>query len=70
MTPYKKPKRKPRMQVPVSVLADEKLTIYEKLVEYLKERRKLTYREIGRLLRRDERNIWTVYHRAKKKRGG
>jgi DNA-directed RNA polymerase specialized sigma24 family protein len=34
---------------------------------YTLDTKKLSYAEIGRLLNRDERNIWTVYQRAKKK---
>jgi len=53
--------------VPVSVLRD-KLSILEATVVYLKDEYKLSYHEIGKLLQRDERTVWTVYSRAQKKR--
>jgi len=54
--------------VPISVLQDTSVSVLEAIVEYLKEAKGLRYREIGKLLNRDERNIWTVYKRAKVKR--
>lgn len=54
--------------IPSYVLRDRKLSALESIIEYLKEVRKLTYHEISILLNRDERNIWTMYNRAKKKR--
>jgi hypothetical protein len=67
----KKVKDKPRFEIliPSTIFTDNKLTTFEALVEYMKDVRGLSYREIGFVLNRDERNIWTVYHRAKKKRG-
>ena len=60
---------KPRLSVPISVLKDRELSGFEAIVEWLKDEKKLSFHEIGTLLNRDERNIWTVYHRAKVKRG-
>ena len=54
--------------VPASVFKDRRLSVLESLVKYLKEEFKLRYSEIAVLLNRDERNIWTVYNRAKNKR--
>jgi len=51
--------------IPVSIFKDTRLTPFELIVKYLKEIKNLTYAEIGRQLNRDERNIWTVYQRAK-----
>ena len=53
--------------VPASIFKDRKLSVLESLVSYLKDKLNLRYSEIAKLLRRDERNIWTVYNRAKKK---
>ena len=53
--------------IPVSIFKDARLTPFELIVKYLKEIKNLTYAEIDRQLNRDERNIWTVYQRAKKK---
>ncbi len=44
------------------------LTVFEALVYYLKDIKGFRYRKISMILGRDERNIWTVYQRAKKKR--
>lgn len=52
-----------------SLFRDSKLTFFETVVEYLKDKAKLKFREIANLLDKDERNIWTIYRRAKKKRG-
>lgn len=57
-----------RFFVPVSVFKDRKFSVLEALVSYLKENFNLRYSEIAVLLRRDERNIWTVYNRYKKKK--
>ena len=54
--------------IPSHVLRDRDLSALETIIEYLKEVRKMTYHEISVLLNRDERNIWTIYNRAKKKR--
>jgi hypothetical protein len=53
--------------IPVSVFSKEKLSPFETIVMYLKEKQGLNYHEIGTLLNRDERNIWTVYNRAARK---
>jgi hypothetical protein len=54
--------------IPVSVLCDRKLALFETMVEYLKDMKGLTYHEIAKITNRDDRTIWTVYNRAKKKR--
>ncbi len=54
--------------IPSNIFKDRNLAVLESLVEYLKEIRGFSFHEIGVLLNRDERNIWTVYSRAKKKR--
>jgi len=52
--------------LPVSILADRKLTTLESTIVYLKENG-MKYSEIAELLDRDQRNIWTIYSRAIKK---
>ena len=42
----------------------------ESVVFYMKDSLSMTYHEIAAALNRDDRTIWTVYNRAKKKRGG
>ena len=59
--------KKPEYKIPVSIFKESKLSPFETIVKYLREEMKLTYHQIGILLNRDERNIWTVYSRAKKK---
>ncbi|MAG08632.1 hypothetical protein CMO89_04110 [Candidatus Woesearchaeota archaeon] len=54
------------IQVPIHIFAG-KLSTLEAVVKYLKERLGLRYREISRLLGRDERTIWTTYQKAIKK---
>ncbi|MAG50254.1 hypothetical protein CL621_01275 [archaeon] len=61
-------KKEEYISIPSHVLKDRTLSVLEALVEYLKEKQNLTYHEISILINRDERNIWTVYSRAKKKR--
>jgi len=58
--------RKTEFSIPVSVIADRKLSVLESIVGYLKSF-DLTYHEIADMLKRDERNVWTVHNRAKKK---
>ncbi len=58
--------RKSRFSIPVSVIADRRLSVLEAIVSYLKSFN-LTYHEIALVLKRDERNIWTLHNRAKKK---
>jgi hypothetical protein len=53
--------------IPLDILRDRNLSVLESIVEYLKNKG-LSFHEIAILLNRDERNIWTVYNRAKKKR--
>jgi 16S rRNA U1498 N3-methylase RsmE len=54
--------------IPSTIFCDRSLSFLESLVEYLKNSLRLTYHEIAELTNRDERNIWTLYDRASKKR--
>jgi predicted transcriptional regulator len=54
--------------IPVEILKDRKVSVLEKIVEYLKDKRELSYHEIAVLLNRDDRTVWTCYNRASKKR--
>jgi len=56
------------LSLPIGVLKDRNIAILESIVEYLKDEQNMKYSEIARLLNRDDRTIWTVYKRAKKKR--
>ena len=54
--------------IPVSILKDRNLSVLENVVSYLKNTFGLTYHKIAVLLNRDDRTIWTVYQRGKKKK--
>jgi len=56
------------LDIPLRILQDRTLAVLESIVEYLKEEKCLKYSEIAKLLNRDQRTIWTVYSRSKKKR--
>ena len=58
---------KSKVLLDTKIFRNTKLTIFEAFVKYLKEEKGLTYHQIGLLLGRNERNIWTVYNRGKKK---
>lgn len=53
--------------LPVHILKNLKFTLLENIVLYLKDHQKLSYHEIAVILYRDDRTIWTVYNRAKKR---
>jgi len=61
-------KRKRSLNIPSAIFRDRSLSVLEILVEFLKEKKGLSYHEIAELLNRDDRTIWTVYNRAQKKR--
>lgn len=54
--------------IPFSAFYPE-LTIFESVVYHLKHDYNLNYRKIAQLLNRNERTVWTVYQRGKKKLG-
>jgi DNA-directed RNA polymerase specialized sigma24 family protein len=51
------------IDLPISIFENNELTILESIIIYLKNNGK-KYSEIGKLLYRDQRNIWTIYSRA------
>ena len=55
--------------IPVSILQDRNLSVLENIVSFLKDTFGLTYHKIAVLLNRNDRTIWTVYQRARKKYG-
>ena len=60
---------KSELFIPASIFADRNFSSLEALIVFLKEVSKLRYNEIAKLLKKDQRNVWTVYNRAVKKRG-
>ena len=53
--------------VPVEIFAHEKLSILESISLYLKDNFDMSYHEIAISLGKDDRTIWTVINRARKK---
>ncbi len=60
------PAKPARLSFPVALLADRRLSPFEHLVRALREM-DLSNVEIARLVRRDERTVWTVARRAERK---
>jgi|GEM_PF-4104967 len=52
--------------IPTNIFKNRKLTIFEAIVVYLKEK-EMRYSRIAELLNRNQRNVWTMYSRATKK---
>lgn len=57
---------KEEISIPISIFND-KLTVLESVVKFLKEEKELSLRNIGKILNRDEKNIWHAYDQTKKK---
>jgi len=53
---------------PIYILKNRNLSVLEVIVVYLKEKLNLSLVKISSLLKRDPSTIWTVYHRALKKK--
>jgi hypothetical protein len=54
--------------IPIYIFRNRSLGVLEVLAKYLKEELNLRYCQIASLLNRDDRTIWTVYNRVRKKR--
>lgn len=55
------------IKIPTSQLTDRSISVLESIVAYLKENYNLSLHQIAILINRDDRTIWTVYSRYKKK---
>jgi len=66
----KLPFEESKISVPVSIFKNRKFSVLENIAGYLKDNFNLRYSEIAALLNRDQRNIWSVYNRLKKKKNG
>lgn len=53
--------------LPISIFANRKLSILENAVFYLKSKFDLSYHKIALIIHRDDRTVWTVYQKAKRK---
>ncbi len=56
--------------IPLSILKDERLSVLESIVAYLKDHYSLGYTEIARLIGRDPRNIWGAYNNPARRKNG
>jgi len=56
-----------KIVLPVSIFQDRKLSVMEAVVVHLKDNFSLKLIDIATLLHRDQRNVWSMYHRAKNK---
>jgi len=55
------------LKIPTSIFKNRTLSVLEAMVVYLKDKRGLNYAQIGRLLNRNDRTVWTCYKRALQK---
>lgn len=55
------------LNIPSFIFRDRSVSVMEALVKYLKEEQHLSFAQIATLLNRDDRTIWTVYDRARRK---
>lgn len=55
------------VNIPISIFGSRKLSVLESIVYYIKENYDMNFHEIALILKRDDRTIWTVYQKAKKK---
>ncbi len=53
--------------IPLSIFSQKPLSAQESIVTYLKDKLHYSYHAIAILLKRNDRTIWTVYHRSGKK---
>lgn len=60
-------KIKSEILVPISIFSNRKFSILESLVKYLKDKYNFTFHKMALQLNRNDRTIWTVYSRAKRK---
>ena len=54
------------IRIPVSAIASEKLSVFEAVTAYLKGKG-LSFHEIASVVNRNEKTVWTVYQRVKRK---
>lgn len=66
----KKENKREYIDIPSFVFKDRTLSVLEVMVEYLRDNKKMRFREIAQIINRDDRTVWTVYRRAKLKRKG
>lgn len=55
------------ISIPIGVFDNEVLSSLEAIVKFLKEKSKIKFSKIGKMLNRSNKTIWTTYHNAIKK---
>ncbi len=55
-------------EIPISIFSQRTFSILESLVKYLHEVHMLRFVRIGEIIGQDQRVVWTVYNRVRKKR--
>jgi hypothetical protein len=55
------------INLPITIFTNRKLGMLESAVVYLSEEKKLSFNQIAKLLNRDNRTIWSTYHKARGK---
>ncbi len=68
MLSSRKAEKESDRMIPTEIFKDRTLSVLEAIVEYLKEQNGLSYHKIAEMLNRNDRTVWTCYHRAKQKR--
>lgn len=53
--------------LPTRIIAERRFSVLESIVKYLKEKFDLKFSQISRMLNLNQKTVWTVYHRAKRK---
>ena len=53
--------------IPASIISNRSFSVLESIVSYLKDNLNLRYSQIALMLHRDQRTIWTVYNRRRRK---
>ena len=53
--------------IPLEVFRDRSVSVLESMIRYMKEELNLRYHEMAILLNRNDRTVWTVYNRVKRK---
>jgi len=55
------------VDIPIEIFRDRKFAPLERITSHLKDAASMSFHEIAVLLNRDDRTIWTCYHRSQKK---
>ena len=56
-----------KLTIPLSEFQEDGLTVLERVVVYLKDKKHKKYSEISKMIDRDQRNVWTIYSKASSK---